>query len=100
MFERVLPALTLCFLTLPALAQTAPAPAPLAEPQAAATTAAPTTEAGEPLPQTILVSGQRPGPGLWKVSKGDHVMWVFGTYGPLPKGMEWRSKDAERKIAQ
>ncbi|HBF49379.1 MAG TPA: TraB/GumN family protein [Massilia sp.] len=96
MFKRVLPALTLCFLTLPALAQTTPA----AEPPAPASDAAPASEAGEPVPQTILVSGQRPGPGLWKVSKGDHVMWVFGAYDALPKSIEWRSKDAERKIAQ
>lgn len=96
MFTRAVPALTLCFLTLPALAQTAPA----AEPQPPAATAAPTDEAGEPVPQTILVSGQRPGPGLWKVSKGDHVMWVFGIHDPLPKDMVWRSKEVERKIAQ
>jgi len=96
MFKRALPALTLCFLTLPALAQTAPvadAPAPAAD-------TTPAAEAGEPLPQTVLVSGQRPGPGLWKVSKGEHVMWVFGAYDALPKSIEWRSRDAERKIAQ
>ena len=102
MFKRALPALSLWFLTLPALAQTAPA----AEPPAPAANTAPgvpsgeATEGGEPLPQTVLVSGQRPGPGLWKVSKGDHVMWVFGAYDALPKSIEWRSKDAERKIAQ
>ena len=49
---------------------------------------------------TILVVGQRPGPGLWKVTKGDHVMWVFGTYSPLPKKMEWRSHEVEAKLAQ
>jgi len=98
MFTRALPALTLCFLTLPALAQVAPAsepPAPVAE-----AAPAPASADGEPLPQTVMVSGQRPGPGLWKVSKGEHVMWVFGAYDALPKTIEWRSRDAERKIAQ
>ena len=38
--------------------------------------------------------------GLWKVSKGDHVLWVFGTYSPLPKKMEWRSKQVEAILAQ
>ena len=104
MFKRALPVLTLWILSLPALAQTAQT-APTAEPTAAqpagqASSAAPEGEAGEPLPQTVLVSGQRPGPGLWKVSKGDHVMWVFGAYDALPKTIEWRSRDAERKIAQ
>lgn len=95
MFTRALSALTLCFLTLPALAQTVAVAdhPPVVD-------AAPADAAGEPLPQTILVSGSRPGPGLWKVSKGDHVMWVFGAYDALPKSIEWRSKDAERKIAQ
>ncbi|XYJ10955.1 TraB/GumN family protein [Telluria sp. B2] len=95
MLQRALPALTLCFLTLPALAQTAPA-----EPAQPVADTAPLAADGEPLPQTILVSGQRPGPGLWKVSKGEHVMWVFGIHEPLPKDMEWRSKAVERKIAQ
>jgi uncharacterized protein YbaP (TraB family) len=51
-------------------------------------------------PEKILVVGQRPGPGLWTVSKGDHVLWVFGTYWPLPKKMEWRSQQVESVIAQ
>lgn len=95
MSKRVLRALALCFLTLPSMAQTVPETEP-APPAANA----PTGETGEAIPQTILVSGQRPGPGLWKVSKGDHVLWVFGIHDPLPKGMEWRSKEVERKIAQ
>ena len=51
-------------------------------------------------PEKILVVGQRPGPGLWKVSKDDHVLWVFGTYRPLPKKMEWRSQQVESVIGQ
>jgi hypothetical protein len=51
-------------------------------------------------PQQILVTGMRPGPGLWKVSKGDHVLWVFGNYSPLPKNMEWRSHEVEKILAQ
>jgi hypothetical protein len=89
MLKRVFPALTLCFLSLPAWSQT----------EATAPQTAPTLENGEPTPQTVLVSGSRPGPGLWKVSKDDHVMWVFGTYSPLPKNMEWRSRNVEKIIA-
>ncbi|MFC5459455.1 TraB/GumN family protein [Massilia niabensis] len=97
MFKRVLPALTLCLLTTPAWAQ---AEAPAAPPAASsATIDAPTMENGEAVPQTVLVSGSRPGPGLWKVSKGNHVMWVFGTYSPLPSKMEWRSTKVEKVIA-
>lgn len=50
--------------------------------------------------EKVLVVGQRPGPGLWKVSKGDHVMWVFGTYSPLPARMSWRSQQVEAMISQ
>lgn len=96
MFKHALPALSLCFLSTCAWAQADAPAAPAAPPTAGAT---PTLENGEPVPQTILVSGSRPGPGLWKVSKGDHVMWVFGTYSPLPAKMEWRSSKVEKVIA-
>lgn len=92
MLKRVVPALTLCLLGLPAWAQTE---APATPPEASA--AAP--EVVEEAPQTVLVSGSRPGPGMWKVSKGEHVMWVFGSYSPLPTRMEWRSRNVEKIIA-
>lgn len=49
---------------------------------------------------TMVVTGVQPGPGLWKVSKGDHVLWVLGTLSPLPRGMEWDSKVVDATIAQ
>ena len=49
-------------------------------------------------PETVLVIGQRPGPGMWKISKGDHVLWVFATYSPLPVKMQWRSQQVEAII--
>jgi len=48
----------------------------------------------------VVVTGVQPGPGLWKVSKGDHVMWVIGTLSPLPKKMTWRSQQVEDVIAR
>lgn len=57
------------------------------------------TESEAP-PEQVLVVGQKPGPGMWKVTKGDHVLWVFGSYGPLPKKMEWRSHEVEAVMAQ
>lgn len=48
---------------------------------------------------TIVVSGAQPGPGLWKVSKGDHVLWILGTLSPLPKRMQWQSERVGRVIA-
>ena len=69
-------------LSLPAWAQTEAAPAVVTQ------------------PDTVLVVGQRPGPGMWKISKGDHVLYVFGTYSPLPVKMQWRSQQVEAIIAK
>lgn len=69
-------------LSVPAWAQTEAAPA-----------------VGE-VAETVLVVGQRPGPGMWKISKGDHVLWVFATYSPLPVKMQWRSQQVEAIIAK
>ncbi|MFC3550043.1 TraB/GumN family protein [Lysobacter cavernae] len=49
---------------------------------------------------TLVVSGVQPGPGMWKVSQGDHVLWLLGTVSPLPKKMQWQSRDVEGVIAQ
>lgn len=47
----------------------------------------------------LVVSGEQPGPGLWRVSKGEHVMWVIGTLTPLPRRMQWISREVEEVIA-
>ena len=52
------------------------------------------------IPATVVIEGRRPGPGVWKVSKGTHVMWVFGTYSPLPRKMEWDASRVERLVAK
>jgi hypothetical protein len=49
--------------------------------------------------KTLVVTGEQPGPGLWKVSHGDHVMWILGTLSPLPKRMRWTSRNVEATIA-
>ncbi len=49
---------------------------------------------------TVVVSGKLPGPGLWKVRKGEHVLWILGTLAPLPKHMSWESGKVEAIIAR
>lgn len=49
---------------------------------------------------TIVVSGEQPGPGLWKISKNGHVMWLLGTLSPLPSDMIWKSAEIEQVILQ
>ena len=75
----ILPALCLALCAAPSFAQTA-------------------EEAPAPAPEQIMVVGQKPGPGMWKVSKDGHVLWIFGTYSPLPVKMDWRSHEVEAVI--
>ncbi|MBK6348978.1 MAG: TraB/GumN family protein [Proteobacteria bacterium] len=53
--------------------------------------------------EEVLVTGQQPGPGLWKVTRpGDphgHVLWILGNYSPLPKNMTWRSSELAAVLA-
>lgn len=78
------------FFATPAWPQSSPA-SPSSAPAAA--------PANAPLLQAVTVTGEQPGPGLWRVSKGDHVMWVLGTLTPLPRGMAWRSTQVEQTLA-
>ena len=48
----------------------------------------------------IAIIGERPGPRLWKVSKGDHVLWLMGTLNHLPRRMTWRSSEVEAALSQ
>ncbi|HJU09142.1 MAG TPA: TraB/GumN family protein, partial [Rhodanobacteraceae bacterium] len=41
--------------------------------------------------ETVSVTGVLPGPGLWKVSRDGHVLWVLGVIPSLPAHMQWRS---------
>lgn len=45
--------------------------------------------------EVVLVLGQQPGPGLWKVSSGDHIMWILGEISPYPRKVKWVSKRFE-----
>jgi len=46
----------------------------------------------------VVVAGVQPGPGLWKVRHGDHLMYVLGTQSPLPKNMTWRSDEVTQAL--
>jgi uncharacterized protein YbaP (TraB family) len=53
----------------------------------------------EPAIEQILVVGEQPGPAMWRVTKGDHSLWIFATLEPLPKDMVWHSKSVDERIA-
>jgi hypothetical protein len=58
---------------------------------------APAAAAADP-PEEFTVTGRYPGPPLWKVTRGDHELWIFGTLVAVPKDIEWGSLAAERVI--
>jgi hypothetical protein len=57
------------------------------------------TPVEEPPLDEVVVTGEFPGPGMWKVTRaGDadnHVLWIVGDPPPLPKRMKWKSRDIE-----
>jgi hypothetical protein len=70
------------------------------QPLSVATAATPAASPRSDIIDYVLVSGEQPGPALWKISKDDHVLWILGTWGPLPKRITWRSRAVEAVIAQ
>ena len=61
--------------------------------------AAPEGMAGEPV-EEIVVVGERPGPQLWRIQRGDHTLWLLGLLQPLPKRMTWKSEAVEQVLAE
>lgn len=49
--------------------------------------------------ETLVVSGRMPGPGMWKVSRDGHVMWILGTLQPVARRMEWDSAEVAERVA-
>ena len=89
------PLLSLALLLCPVVAPAAPSvPVPLATPGLAAS-AAPIVDHAP-----LVVSGALPGPGLWKVRKDGHTMFVLATLSPLPKRMEWESGGVASVVAR
>jgi len=58
-----------------------------------------TTAIAEP-PEEFTVTGRYPGPPLWKVSRGTHELWIFGTLSVIPKDITWGSVIVERVIGR
>ncbi|MBK6727333.1 MAG: TraB/GumN family protein [Xanthomonadales bacterium] len=53
-----------------------------------------------PQMQSVEVAGVQPGPSLWRISRGEHEMWILGTVTPVPKRMKWDSSDVASVIAE
>ena len=66
----------------------------------AAAPGASATSEPEPPIEEVVVTGAQPGPGLWRVTRpaDGHVLWILGSYGPLPKKFQWRSAELEHVL--
>lgn len=60
----------------------------------------PVDQLAEEPPEQVLVIGEQPGPRLWKITGKDHVLWLMGAIGTLPKEMTWHSSEVERVIGE
>jgi len=54
----------------------------------------------DPPLEEVAVVGQHKGPQMWRVTAGDHVLWILGTLQPLPKAMTWDARDVENVLAE
>jgi hypothetical protein len=68
-------------LVLPAHAQTPPPAADI-----------PTLEA-------VTVSGEQPGPGLWRATRNGHTLLILGSLTPLPQKMTWKTTEIDDALA-
>jgi hypothetical protein len=50
--------------------------------------------------EEVVVVGRQPGPPLWKVSNGDHTLWILPLVDMYPQKMEWDSARVEKLIAE
>ena len=41
--------------------------------------------------ETVEVQA-RPGPAVWHVTRGDSEVWILGTVGAMPKGLDWNKQ--------
>jgi len=50
--------------------------------------------------EEVIVTGEWAGPQMWKISRGNRLVWMLGTLQPLPKDMVWKYQEVEKVIAQ
>lgn len=49
--------------------------------------------------ETVVVTGVMPGPGMWRVHRGGHSLWILGTLQPVARRMRWESGEVERIVS-
>lgn len=60
----------------------------------------PATDLTDEVLDTVLVAGEQPRPGLWKVSNGGNVLWILSGSGSIPGNMPELAQEAEARIRE
>ena len=68
--------------------------------RAAADPPAPARASNEQPTAEVVVEGRHEGPRMWRVTKGDHIVWILGTISPLPRKMTWQSDSVQTVLQQ
>jgi len=50
--------------------------------------------------EEVTIIGEAAGPGLWKVRNGENTLYLLGTLSPLPKKLQWRSREVENVLSR
>jgi len=75
-------------------------PTTTAQPAPTSPTTTPATSTAEAPIEEVVVEGKHEGPRMWRVTKGDHVLWILGTITPLPRKMTWQSDAVESVLRE
>jgi uncharacterized protein YbaP (TraB family) len=49
--------------------------------------------------ETLVVNANARGPAVWKLRRGGGEVWILGTIGPMPEGLEWNRDSLKPFIA-
>lgn len=52
-----------------------------------------------PMLEELVVTGERAGPGMWHVHRGGEELWILGSLTPLPRGLQWRADEVQRRLS-
>ena len=87
-------------LTVGALASAIPVMAAAQAPPRAAPAAAPAAPPADEsaVVQELTVIGRRPGPALWRVTRGDSEVVIVGGLSPLPHSLKWDTIRVEHAL--
>ena len=48
--------------------------------------------------EEVVVTGERPGPGMWHVHRGAANVWILGSISPLPRDITWHAAKVEEVL--